>query len=148
MSRSGSAPPTVASPVFQPVTERFALNPLTKGILRRKSVDWGYGAFSEFIFMRTYSHAGASFGEVCSRVITPPTSPVTGSDPARPLVTRFPSAIRPVEPRPLMSVGPARGVPAGTIIHTRRGGIPVEHLVAGDELSTPAGAGRVVAVRS
>jgi len=61
--------PVVDPFAFSPVKERFTLSPLFTGILRRKPVDWGYGQYSEFIFMRTYSHEGETWADVCIRVV-------------------------------------------------------------------------------
>lgn len=51
------------------VSLRFTLNPMTKLMLQRRKPDWGYGAFSEFIFYRTYSRDGESWADVITRVI-------------------------------------------------------------------------------
>lgn len=48
---------------------RFALAPATKAMLRGLEPNWGYGAFSEFIFYRTYSRDGEDWPDVITRVI-------------------------------------------------------------------------------
>lgn len=52
-----------------PPENRFTLDPAIREALRGLEPRWGYGAFSEFIFYRTYSRDGEDWADVITRVI-------------------------------------------------------------------------------